>query len=162
INWRVRLGVTLVQRGTRIGAEAFAELQRLLQPVSELYLVEDDETFDGLGTLTSCAGGILAEIARLLCLGFDITAPHEQRLCWQSLSGALRYLLASGKSPEAIIREVANPGGLTEVGVGVLAEELPVSFGEAARRMGERLRLRQAEVARMGDMMGTRGEPTSE
>jgi pyrroline-5-carboxylate reductase len=150
INWRIRLGVTLVQRGTHINDLEWEEFTRLLAPISELSHVEDDAHFQDLGMLTSCAGGMIAAIVRAICPAFGVTDPREQRLCYQSLYGSLQYLLASGKSPEEIIREVANPGGLTEVGVASLAETLPPAFGAAVRGMGERREARREKLVQVG------------
>ncbi len=147
--WRIGQGTTLAQYGRRVSSEDRAALRACLDPVSALYEARADADFDRLGTLTSCGPALVAETLRQIGEAFELRDEAERDLCVRTVLATAAYLVERGKSAEAVIQEVANPGGLSEVGVIALRDFLPAAL------IATRDRLRRKQEDRRRDLAMT-------
>lgn len=151
INWRVLRGVTLVQRGRHASVEDFALLREYLGPISFVHEVDGEDDFDRLGALTSCGPGLIAEVLSQFCAAFGVRNAAEQALFVETVLGTAAHMSGSKKGARALVREVANLGGLTEVGVNTLAETLPEALAAVRDRMKEKIAQRRVALTSPGD-----------
>jgi len=148
INWCIGRGVTLIQRGRYASADHIAMLRGYIRSISVVYEVSDDESFERLGLLASCGPGLIAEVVKEFCSAFGVSDPREQGLFLQTVSDTVAHMVDKDKSAHVVVTEVANPGGLTEVGVNALAETLPQTLSKLRDRMAE-YSARRREALRM-------------
>lgn len=145
VNWQVGAGLTLVAPGTRAPE---AETQRLLQwlaPITAFHRTADDRDFDRMAILTSCAPGMAAEWLTELFDAFG-TNDAERRAVMLALRGTFDTLLRTDTRPQALIEQVANPGGMTATGVAAMREVLRPAWSQIADRMFEKARSRRAAL----------------
>lgn len=150
INWCIGRGVTLIQRGGHASDHHVARLRDCLGTISLVHEVNEDEAFERLGPLTSCGPGLVAEVLHQFCAAFHLADPREQALFLQTVSGTVSHMLDTGKSAGAVVGEVANPGGLTEVGVNALARTLPPALVALRDCMIERSLARREALTMAG------------
>ncbi|KAK7932173.1 pyrroline-5-carboxylate reductase [Apiospora marii] len=79
------------------------------------------------GTVTAgCAMGFLVPVLQGITTGAKaagLDGDVALRMAAQAIKGAAEMVLAQGKTPDDLVREVATPGGCTARGLAVLADE---------------------------------------
>ncbi|MFM2303288.1 MAG: pyrroline-5-carboxylate reductase [Cyanobacteriota bacterium] len=148
-NWCIRQGITLIKANSLVSEQELEEISTFFGQLSLVHMLKNEEDFDRLGILTSCMPGLFSEIAHQLWIEFDISAQQEQQLIYQAIKNTIEYLIQSEKSPKEVIEEVANKGGLTEVGVSALTAELPLMFSTVYARMQQKIQQRRKEFAEL-------------
>ncbi|KAK8131203.1 pyrroline-5-carboxylate reductase [Apiospora sp. TS-2023a] len=80
-----------------------------------------------VGTVTAgCAVGFLAPVLQGIMAGAEaagLDGDVALRMAAQAIKGAAEMVLAQGKTPDDLVREVATPGGCTARGLAVLADK---------------------------------------
>ncbi|KAK8053219.1 pyrroline-5-carboxylate reductase [Apiospora saccharicola] len=94
------------------------------------------------GTVTAgCAVGFLAPVLQGITTGAKaagLDGDVALRMAAQAIKGAAEMVLAQGKTPDDLVREVATPGGCTARGLAVLADKqrtgnVAITFEEAVK-----------------------------
>ncbi|HEX8906543.1 MAG TPA: NAD(P)-binding domain-containing protein [Longimicrobiaceae bacterium] len=127
-----RAGVTLVCHNELVGAEDAAWIERLLSPVGEVMVVDEDE-LDAASTLTGAGPAFIAaacqEVARALHAASGIDPGRAERM-----------------AADEVIERVATRGGITEDGLRVLRRELPDLLAAVHQATAEKSALVQTAV----------------
>jgi pyrroline-5-carboxylate reductase len=123
-------GCMLCCHNAQVGKPDAEDIESLFGKTGDIIPVREDQ-FEAAGDLMSCAPALLAAMAEEFARAGvrHSTLSHEQatRMAYATLFGT--GLLLEQKMPVAdIIRRVATPGGITEEGVHVLRDELPLVF----------------------------------
>jgi pyrroline-5-carboxylate reductase len=139
INWQMNLGTTIYQANSNVSTHDLTELLDFLSPITTLVEADSDLDFDKLGKLTSCGPGLFSKIVDQLFISFDITDNKQKQAVYHTFKNTMSYLLDSEKSPDKVISEVANKGGLTESGIVAADETLPECFDYISQNMDKRL-----------------------
>ncbi|MEW6737553.1 MAG: pyrroline-5-carboxylate reductase dimerization domain-containing protein, partial [Acidobacteriota bacterium] len=125
INWQICKGATLFDCNDLVTSDDISYFEWFLGDITRLYRVNRDADFDRISALTSCLPGLFAEVIRQICLTYKIVDEKEKELFHSALYGTIKYIVDSNKECETIVNEVANKGGLTEVGISTLRNHLP-------------------------------------
>jgi pyrroline-5-carboxylate reductase len=139
INWQIKQGLTIYQTNLNVSTNDLTELLYILSPITKLIEAKSDLDFDMLGKLTSCGPGLFTKIIDQLLISFDISDNKQKQAVYQALISTMNYLIDSEKSPDKIISEVANKGGLTESGIIAAEKVLPDCFDFISKSMNEKL-----------------------
>jgi len=139
INWQINQGTTIYQANSNVSTNDLTELLDLLSPITTLVEANSDLDFDKLGKLTSCGPGLFSKIVDQLFISFDITDNKQKQAVFHTFKNTMSYLMDSDKSPDKVISEVANKGGLTESGIVAADETLPECFDYISLSMDKRL-----------------------
>lgn len=123
-------GVILVHYGSRFDGSAKNDFEQLLQRIAMPYEVGEPQ-MRVASDLTSCGPALMAylllEWARMAAATGRISLHDAEKLLTQTTIG-LADVLQSGMSLGGVIRKVAVPGGVTEVGVRSLSQRAPNMF----------------------------------
>lgn len=126
---RTHTAVSLVCHHVLVGADDAAFLRTILEPVSEVMMISEDE-FPDVTNLTSCAPAFVAaacqELAKMAVRNGGVSLAEAERMVRVTLYGAAKLLHEHGSGYEAMIDQVATRGGVTEEGIRVLRDELPL------------------------------------
>ena len=141
--WRILRGITLVQIGQYVVSQRADNFRELVSRLSVLQDVGSEDDFDRLGAFTSCGPGLFAELILQLNLGFDARTETERELLLRTITSTGIYMLQSGRTPEFVVHEVANPGGLTEVGTKALADSMPGALAYLRESMARKIASRR-------------------
>ena len=125
VNWQICEGVSLFEGNDEITEAELNDFYEFLSPVTKLYHVKSDEDFDRIGTLTTCSPGLFSTIINYFNEYFNIENLDEKEMFYESLRGTIDYILHSKKDPKMISYEVANKGGLTEIGIKAIQQQFP-------------------------------------
>ncbi|MDH5672620.1 MAG: pyrroline-5-carboxylate reductase [Myxococcales bacterium] len=117
-------GATAIAAGSRATDADLQTAEAIFRSVGIVERVEEA----ALDAVTGLSGSgpayvfLLAEA--MAAAGAAVGLPPEQaaRLSAQTLFGAAKLLIESGRDPAELRRQVTSPGGTTEAGLGVLAE----------------------------------------
>lgn len=139
INWQINQGTTIYKANSHISNNDLFELFDILGPITKLIEADSDLDFDSLGKLTSCGPGLISKIVDQLLISFDISNANHQQADYHTIKSTMNYLIDSGKSPNKVISEVANKGGLTESGIIAAQQTLSDCFDYISNSMNERL-----------------------
>lgn len=123
INWQILKGFTLLQKNESVEENDLKELNKILNLVTDIYNVEDEDEFDTLGTLSTCGPGIMTQLFLEISKSFHLRNKKQFRNFIRSCKGSLELL--EKNNPEKIIDEVAIKGGLTEKGVNAIKKAFP-------------------------------------
>jgi pyrroline-5-carboxylate reductase len=144
---RLNKGVIALHGGE---GEARATIQRLMEALGLVEWFDDESLFQIVTALGGSAPAYLYRfIDALAAAGAAEGLPPEQarRIALATIAGAAELAAASGQDGEAMVREVASPGGTTWAGLDVLDARLPElireTLGASVRRGRE-----MAEAAR--------------
>jgi len=146
INWQIKQGTTIYQANANVSTTDLTELLNILTPITTLIEAKSDHDFDMLGKLTSCGPGLFTKIVDQLFISFGISDNMQKQAVYHTLISSMNYLLDSGKSPDKIISEVANKGGLTESGIIAAEKTLPDCFDFMSKSMNEKLLERKLKM----------------
>jgi Pyrroline-5-carboxylate reductase len=148
IHWQMQYGISIFAAGTELESTDIKELKLLLGNITELVDGVSDDVFDKIGKLTSCGPGLFSKIVSQLTEAFCISDESYKLVVYKTIAATMNYLLTSGKSPEQVIGEVANKGGLTESGVSAADAMLGDVFVGISRSMDARLVERKQKLER--------------
>lgn len=117
-------GIILVHYGSRFDRNLKNAFEQLLQRIATPYEVAEDQ-IRVASDLTSCGPALIAfllqEWARMAAATGKISLCDAEHLLTQTTVG-LADLLQSGMTLGSVIRKVAVPGGVTEIGVHSLSQ----------------------------------------
>lgn len=126
---RTHTAVSLVCHHAAVGADDAAFLSTILEPISEVMMISEDD-FPDVTNLTSCAPAFVAaacqEVARMAARSSGVSLAEAERMVRVTLYGAAKLLYEHGSSYDALIDQVATRGGITEEGIRVLRDDLPL------------------------------------
>jgi len=123
-------GVTLLAFADNATTTDRHLISHLFQSIGDVAHV-DEQDFEVLADLTSCAPGYFAAILREFVLAATCRGIREdlaERLVKQTFLGTA--LLLENVSFQDLIESVATKGGITEAGVKVIQAEAPVMFDQ--------------------------------
>lgn len=125
VNWQICEGVSLFDSNDQVTMEEVNEFYEFLSSVTKLYHVKNDMDFDKVGTLSTCSPGLFSTILDYFIEYFNLEDLKEKEIFYESVKGTIEYILESRKEPKIISSEVANKGGLTEVGIKAIQQQFP-------------------------------------
>jgi pyrroline-5-carboxylate reductase len=126
VNWQICEGVSLFDCNDKVTEGELNDFYEFLSPVTKLYRVTNDMVFEKIGTLTTCSPGLFCTIIDYFNEYFNVESLNEKEIFYESLRGTIDYILHSRKDPKTISCEVANKGGLTEVGIKAIQQQFPL------------------------------------
>jgi pyrroline-5-carboxylate reductase len=130
---RQRAGISLVGWGRGVTAQDRILVLSLFNAIGTAVEI-DEENFELYADLTSCGPGLIAamlgEFAGAAVRTGAITPELASYLVRETAIGTGRLLAGENMSFDELIRRAATPGGITEEGITVLHEQLPVVFDE--------------------------------
>lgn len=134
-------GMTALCPGENADSGDLAEAAGIFGPVSRTVIV-DESAMDGVTALSGSGPAylfLLAEAVERHAQALGLAAEKARELFAQTLVGAGRMLLLSGKSPAELRGQVTSPGGTTEAALELLArEDLAGIFGRALLKAKQR------------------------
>lgn len=134
-------GTTLVCHGRRVGTDEAIMVENLFSAVGNVMPV-GEEDLPAATLLSSCGPGLLAaiigELAGATARASNLPPEQALLLATDLLTATAAYLRETGRTPEALIAEVATRGGVTEVGVQGFRDRLPGVFDDVFAAMLER------------------------
>lgn len=126
---RTFTAVSLVCHHAWVRADDVAFLNGILEPISEVMMI-GEEDFPDATNLTSCAPAFVAaacqEVALMAVRNSGLSLAEAERMVRVTLYGAAKLLHEHGSAYEAVIDQVATRGGVTEEGIRILRDELPL------------------------------------
>jgi len=143
VNWQICEGVSLFDCNNEITEVELNDFYKLLSPVTKLYHAKNDMDFDKIGTLTTCSPGLFCTILDYFNEYFNIENFDEKEMFYESLKGTIDYILHSRKDPKTISDEVANKGGLTEIGIKAIQQQFPFCMEFVSTRMKSKIEERK-------------------
>ena len=146
VNWQICEGVSLFDCNNKVTEKDLSDFHKFLNPVTKLHRVKNDMDFERIGTLTTCSPGLLCTILDYFNEYFNIESLDEKEIFYESLKGTIDYILHSRKDPKIISCEVANKGGLTEVGIKAIQQQFPFCIELVSTRMKNKIEERNEKV----------------
>lgn len=125
INWQICEGVSLFDYNDKLTQEEINKFYEFLTPITRLYRVKNNMDFENIGTLSTCSPGLFSTILEYFIHYFNVDSLTEKEIFYESVKGTIDYIIQSKKDPKTISNEVANKGGLTEVGIKAIQEQFP-------------------------------------
>lgn len=126
---RAHTAVSLVCHHASVGADDAAFLRTILEPISEVMMIREDD-FPEVTNVTSSAPAFIAaacqEVAKMAVRSSGVSLAEAEQMVRITLYGAAKLLHEHGSAYDALIDEVATRGGITEEGIRVLRVELPL------------------------------------
>jgi pyrroline-5-carboxylate reductase len=117
-------GMTGVFFPKDIDAASRKAVLKILENLGETQIFSREKDLDGVTGLSGSGPAFVYLLAQGLIRGgvrSGLSPAQARNLALQTLIGASRMLLESGKTPDELIRQVATPRGTTEAGLKVLA-----------------------------------------
>ncbi|HTZ96522.1 MAG TPA: pyrroline-5-carboxylate reductase dimerization domain-containing protein [Terriglobales bacterium] len=151
ITQEIGAGVSLLIYGSRVTAEDRSLLEGLLSRISHPLVITESQGRPAIGL----ASGGPALIAYLLDSMAREAVSANPELSYEFASTLVRdtafatlRLMAEGKmSEEEVIRRVATPGGMTEIGIKILSRHVPQAWQAVFRETAERERKQRERIA---------------
>jgi competence protein ComER len=142
ITQEIRSGVSLLLYGSRVTAEDRRLLEDLLERISRPVVIPESQARPAI----ALASGGPALIAYLLdsmareASRANSELPYElaSTLVRETVSATLRLMAETKMSEEEVIRRVATPGGMTELGIKILSEHVPQAWQAVFRETAEK------------------------
>ncbi len=130
----VKEGITLICHNSFINDQEADELETVFKSFTKLFRVEESD-FGFASEFTSCGPGFYAAMLREFVEAGQrhsdcLSKEQILDLVMQTVYGTARLMLDNKMNFDAVINRVATKGGITEVGVKVMEEGLPVVFDE--------------------------------
>lgn len=133
----VKEGISLICHNANVANHQKEYLEKLLGTISKVVNIKESD-FEAAADLTSCAPGMIAAIfENFVQAGIrhsDIPAEEAYKMVVSTLFGTAKVMAEKGIGFSEMIRRVATKGGITEEGVKVLNNHLPVVFDEVFDR----------------------------
>lgn len=139
----VQEGITLICHNSLVQEADAYELEHIFESFTRLFRVKEED-YGFASEFTSCGPGLYAAMLQEFVeagLRHSSSLSKEQiaELVMQTIYGTARLMLKNEMDFEQVITRVATKGGITEEGVRVLTEELPVVFDKVFEcTMGKR------------------------
>jgi len=135
--------VTLAAQGVNTGDASLREIQQLFGLVGTVVQLRTDEEVDRLSAVTSCLPGMLAAILDEFARAWGLEENQMRELLVESSLGSILVAKEKAVSLANLVSSVCNPGGLTEVGVSIIRQNLPAILAELKQAMDDRIRQRR-------------------
>lgn len=105
-----------------------SELADLIAPLGEIIRVEEDE-MDIMTVLTSCGPGLYSAVLKVIYeearKRTEIDSTRLRTILNSTFESTLKKMEKEEKTYDNLISEVATKGGITEIGVNIINENLP-------------------------------------
>ncbi|MEV0174685.1 pyrroline-5-carboxylate reductase [Streptomyces sp. NPDC050803] len=129
-----RRGVTVLSSGPGCPPEALDTARALFAPLGEVLTVPED-LMETVSALSGAGPALIAHFAQALAragIGQGLSADTAAVLAAHAVRGTGALLTAPGATPDAVMEQVASPGGMTEAALRTLDERaVPQSVREA-------------------------------
>lgn len=139
-------GITLVCHGREVPGDAALRIEKLLSALGRVLEVREED-FPAATVVSGCGPALIAAIIDELAVAArrqsSLSPEEAASLARETLIGTATLLQKTDMSAACLVERVATPGGITEVGVSSLREDLPATFD----RMFERARARDNALA---------------
>ncbi len=139
-------GITLVCHGRKVSGDAAHRVEHLLSALGRAIEVSEED-LPAATVVSGCGPALIAAILEELAAAArrqsSLSAEEAASLARETFIGTAALLQKTDMSAACLIERVATPGGITEVGVSSLREDLPAAFD----RMFERARARNDALA---------------
>jgi pyrroline-5-carboxylate reductase len=131
----VQGGIALICHSSKVGEADRRQLEDILGCISELRHIKEED-FGFASEFTSCGPGLYAAIFQEfveagLRHGTSFTKEEINDLVLHTLIGTSKLMLEEKMDFAEVMNRVQTKGGITEVGVRIIREELPQVFDEA-------------------------------
>ncbi|MFE2276760.1 pyrroline-5-carboxylate reductase family protein [Streptomyces sp. NPDC059454] len=129
-----RRGMTVLASGPDCPSGALAAARALFAPLGEVLTVRED-LMETVSALSGAGPALIAHFARALAragAGQGLSADTAAALAAHAVRGTGALLTEPGTTPDAVMGQVASPGGMTEAALRTLDERaLPQSVRQA-------------------------------
>ena len=130
--------VTFLVPGAEASSDDLAAVRTLFKTVGPVHIQKDDAELDRLAVVTSCMPGLLAALLDEFARAYDVNDTAGRALLVESALASLVVAQRNSCDLQHTVASVANPGGLTDVGVAALRDRLPAVFTELKERLDSR------------------------
>ena len=120
---------------TLMAGGATTAVHEIFQHVGTTIRVDREEDMDRLSVVTSCLPGLLSAMLDELAIAYGLTQGQTSELLLESAIGSLLLAKEKNSSFQDVVASVANPGGLTEVGVSIIRQKLPPVLAEMKKAL---------------------------
>ncbi|MBL8149165.1 MAG: NAD(P)-binding domain-containing protein [Blastocatellia bacterium] len=144
IHWQYLKGVMLLRSSVAVSEKEIAFLSNL----GKVHKVASEQDFDHMTLFTSCLPGLIAEMLKTMSENVGILNQQQKELFLLTVLTTVESIYNSNQDFDQIIEEVANKGGLTEVGIKVLNKYLPLVFQEMVQKMNIKILDRKESLAK--------------
>jgi len=142
-------GVFLACHGEFLDPGSSAFIERILSYVGTVYVVPENQ-IEVYTDITSCSPGFFSKVFEVFLESAKRTTAVDPDLALgmflDTIQGLARLYKERDLDFEGTIRRVARKGGVTEVGVQVIAEKLPEVFDEVFAKTLENHRVKKAKM----------------
>lgn len=139
-------GITLVCYGREVPGDAALRIEKLLSALGRVIEVSE-ENLPAATVVSGCGPALIAaiidELAAAARRQSSLSSEEAAMLARETFIGTAALLQKTDMSAASLVERVATPGGITEVGISSLREDLPAAFD----RMFERARARDDALA---------------
>ena len=124
-------GISLICHNKYVTKEDAPRVELLLGAISTVKIINEND-FEAAADLTSCAPGLIAAIFQeFVEAGLrhsSLSRQEAESMVVSTLFGTSKLLMETGMSFDETIQRVATKGGITEEGVKILRNGLPLTF----------------------------------
>ena len=123
-------GISLCYHHPSVGQREADYVEELFSSISTVKVVSED-LFEPAGDLMSCAPAILSQLFIEYAHAGSRHSSLSLEECFEMVVATAfgtALMLQDGISPEVLISRVATPGGITEEGVKIISQDLPMVF----------------------------------
>jgi pyrroline-5-carboxylate reductase len=126
-------GVTLICNNSAVTVEEGEYLKSIFNSIGVSKVINEQD-FDVGADITSCSPAFIAKIfeefAKTAAMRSDFSIEETEEMVIRTLYGTSKLLYEGSISFENLISLVATKGGITEEGLKVLDEDIPVTFNK--------------------------------
>lgn len=132
ITQEIGSGVSLLLYGSRVTTEDRRLLEDLLQRISRPIVITESQARPAIG-LASGGPALIAYLLESMVqeavrANSELSYELASALVRETVSATLRLMAEAKMSAQEVIRRVATPGGMTELGIKILSEHLPQAW----------------------------------
>lgn len=151
ITQEIGAGVSLLMYGSRVTLEDRRLLEDLLKRISRPVVITEAQARPAIG-LASGGPALIAYLLESMAqeavrYNPELSSELASTLVRETASATMR-LVAEGKMSESeVIRRVATPGGMTELGITILSQHVPQAWQALFRETAEREKKLREQLA---------------
>lgn len=128
---KVMEGVTLICHNDTVTTKERERVDHLFNSIGESKII-DEQDFDAGADITSCSPAFIArifmEFAKKASINSGFSLEETEEMVIRTLYGTSKILYEEGCGFENLISLVATKGGITEEGLKILEEDIPLTF----------------------------------
>lgn len=117
--------VTLIAQGNAVEEADVCSVEQIFASVGTVLRMRRDEELERLTVVTGALPGILAAMLDEFAKTYELDERQTRELLISSAAGTLALAERGAATLGDLVSSVANPGGLTEVGVSTIRSTLP-------------------------------------